>query len=135
VNGGLFAKKHSTLKFSLKSRKMMLESGALDWSKINPDIFGSMIQAVVHPEQRGGLGMHYTSVPNIMKVIEPLFLNEIRDEFKINFNNAASTSHKFVSNFRTRGIPKGHPYSTVLISSPIITLSSLQSSFNHLHIY
>ena len=102
VNGGLFAKKHSSLKFSLKSRKMMLESGALDWSKINPDIFGSMIQAVVHPEQRGGLGMHYTSVPNIMKVIEPLFLNEIRDEFKINFNNAAKLEKLLIrlANFR-----------------------------------
>jgi type II restriction/modification system DNA methylase subunit YeeA len=61
---------------------MLLECGELDWSAINPDIFGSMIQAVVHPDQRGGMGMHYTSVPNIMKVIEPLFLNELKEEFE-----------------------------------------------------
>ncbi|WP_010654203.1 class I SAM-dependent DNA methyltransferase [Fluoribacter dumoffii] len=87
VNGGLFHKKHFHLKFSTKSRKMMIESGTLDWSEINPDIFGSMIQAVVHPEQRGGFGMHYTSVPNIMKVIEPLFLNDLKSEFKKNFDS------------------------------------------------
>lgn len=81
VNGGLFLVKHSSLKFSAKSRKMLIESGQLDWSEINPDIFGSMIQAVVHPDQRGGMGMHYTSVPNIMKVIEPLFLNDLKKEF------------------------------------------------------
>ncbi|HEK3807990.1 TPA: class I SAM-dependent DNA methyltransferase, partial [Legionella pneumophila] len=88
VNGGLFRKKHTNLKFSLKIRKMIIDSGTLDWSEINPDIFGSMIQAVVHPDQRGGLGMHYTSVPNIMKVIEPLFLNELREEFQINYNQS-----------------------------------------------
>jgi type II restriction/modification system DNA methylase subunit YeeA len=53
----------------------------LNWAEINPDIFGSMIQAVVHPDQRAGLGMHYTSVTNIMKVIEPLFLSEFKEEF------------------------------------------------------
>lgn len=59
---------------------MILECGELNWSEINPDIFGSMIQAVVHPGQRAGLGMHYTSVVNIMKVIEPLFLEELKEE-------------------------------------------------------
>jgi type II restriction/modification system DNA methylase subunit YeeA len=82
VNGGLFAKKHWIPKFSAKARKIIIENGELDWKDINPDIFGSMIQAVVHPGERGSLGMHYTSVPNIMKVIEPLFLNELRGEFE-----------------------------------------------------
>jgi hypothetical protein len=61
---------------------VIIESGELNWSAINPDIFGSMIQAVVSPEHRGGLGMHYTSVPNIMKVIEPLFLNDLYEAFE-----------------------------------------------------
>ncbi len=82
VNGGLFADNHKVPNFSRKSRKMLIECGAgLNWSEINPDIFGSMIQAVVHPDQRGNMGMHYTSVPNIMKVIEPLFLTELRGEY------------------------------------------------------
>jgi len=82
VNGGLFKDTIVSPKFSLKARKIILECGDLNWSEINPDIFGSMIQAVVNPAYRSGLGMHYTSVPNIMKVIEPLFLNELREEFE-----------------------------------------------------
>ncbi|WP_291728828.1 class I SAM-dependent DNA methyltransferase [Bernardetia sp.] len=82
VNGGLFAKKHKVPKFSAASRKTLLESGNQDWSAINPDIFGSMFQAVISEDQRGSLGQHYTSVPNIMKVIEPLFLNELKEEFE-----------------------------------------------------
>jgi len=78
VNGGLFADAIDSPKFSTKSRRMLIECGSeLDWSGINPDIFGSMIQAVVHPDQRGGMGMHYTSVINIMKVIGPLFLDDL----------------------------------------------------------
>lgn len=83
VNGGLFDNTIASPRFSTKSRKMLIECGSeLDWSDINPDIFGSMIQAVVHPDQRGGMGMHYTSVTNIMKVIEPLFLDELYAEFE-----------------------------------------------------
>jgi hypothetical protein len=83
VNGGLFANTIAAPRFSTKSRKMLIECGSeLDWSDINPDIFGSMIQAVVHPDQRGGMGMHYTSVTNIMKVIEPLFLDGLYAEFE-----------------------------------------------------
>jgi type II restriction/modification system DNA methylase subunit YeeA len=82
VNGGLFAKKHWIPKFSAKSRKIIIECGELDWSKINPDIFGSMMQAVVHPGERGSLGMHYTSVPNILKIIGPLFLEPLKEEFE-----------------------------------------------------
>jgi type II restriction/modification system DNA methylase subunit YeeA len=81
VNGGLFRDYYQIPSFSRRSRQIIIESGELDWSAINPDIFGSMIQAVITPEHRGGLGMHYTSVPNIMKVIEPLFLNELNEEF------------------------------------------------------
>lgn len=81
VNGGLFAESHTIPKFCKKSRMALLEVGELDWAEINPDIFGSMIQAVVHPDQRAGLGMHYTSVPNIMKLINPLFLNDLYLEF------------------------------------------------------
>jgi hypothetical protein len=83
VNGGLFAETHSVPKFSVKSRAILIECGAdLNWSEINPDIFGSMIQAVVDVEQRGNMGMHYTSVVNIMKVIEPLFLDDLYAEFE-----------------------------------------------------
>lgn len=82
VNGGLFEKKLKTPTFTRRSRQAIIDSGELDWSAINPDIFGSMIQAVITPEHRGGLGMHYTSVPNIMKVIEPLFLNDLYESFE-----------------------------------------------------
>jgi N-6 DNA Methylase len=82
VNGGLFKKQHTAPTFTRRSRDIVIECGELRWSDINPDIFGSMIQAVVSAEHRGGLGMHYTSVPNIMKVIEPLFLNDLKEEFE-----------------------------------------------------
>ena len=77
VNGGLFKSNESIPKFGPKSRKTLLDCGALNWSEINPDIFGSMIQAVADPEERSDLGMHYTSVPNILKLIKPLFLDEL----------------------------------------------------------
>lgn len=86
VNGGLFRGLHPVPLFSRKSRQALIDNGDLDWSAINPDIFGSMIQAVVTPEHRGGMGMHYTSVPNIMKVIEPLFLNDLYEEFEASKN-------------------------------------------------
>jgi len=83
VNGGLFKEKIQCPKFSAKSRQLLIDSGdSNDWSAINPDIFGSMFQAVISPEHRGGLGAHYTSVPNIMKVIEPLFLNDLKEAFE-----------------------------------------------------
>ena len=83
VNGGLFADKLAIPKFNKKSRAMLIECGSdLNWSQINPDIFGSMIQAVVDPGQRGNMGMHYTSVHNIMKVVEPLFLNDLKLEYE-----------------------------------------------------
>jgi hypothetical protein len=83
VNGGLFAQQVHAPVFTARSRKMLIDCGRdLNWADINPDIFGSMIQAVVHPDQRSAMGMHYTSVVNIMKIIEPLFLNDLRDEFE-----------------------------------------------------
>ena len=82
VNGGLFAEKHSAPNFSYASRKAIIESGSLSWAEINPDIFGSMFQAVNHADNRGTLGQHFTSVPNIMKVIEPLFLNDLKEAFE-----------------------------------------------------
>lgn len=82
VNGGLFSKQITIPHMGHKARKLLIECGELDWKNINPDIFGSMIQAVVNPEERANQGMHYTSVPNIMKVINPLFLDELRDEYE-----------------------------------------------------
>ncbi len=87
VNGGLFADATPVPVFSTKSRKIIIECGTLNWQAINPDIFGSMIQAVVHNEQRSHMGMHYTSVVNIMKVIEPLFLNDLYTAFEKAANN------------------------------------------------
>ena len=81
VNGGLFSKHIQIPKMGAKARKIIIECGELDWKDINPDIFGSMIQAVVNPEERANQGMHYTSVPNIMKVINPLFLDDLRGEY------------------------------------------------------
>jgi len=82
VNGGLFSKVIQIPKMNIRIRKLILECGNLNWAKINPDIFGSMIQAVVSPELRSGLGMHYTSVSNIKKVINPLFLDELYEEYR-----------------------------------------------------
>lgn len=80
VNGGLFKDVHHAPRFTAKSRMLALECGDYDWKDINPDIFGSMMQAVVSHDERSGLGMHYTSVPNIMKVIGPLFLDALYEE-------------------------------------------------------
>lgn len=81
VNGGLFAERSDVPSFSKRAKRILIEAAELDWKEINPDIFGSMIQAVVDPEMRGDLGMHYTSVPNIMKVLQPLFLMSLEEEF------------------------------------------------------
>ncbi|MBR0334149.1 MAG: class I SAM-dependent DNA methyltransferase [Bacteroidales bacterium] len=81
VNGGLF-KTHIPIPIlSRRTRMLMLKCGEYNWAEINPDIFGSMIQAVINPDDRAGMGIHYTSVPNIMKVIRPLFLDELTEEF------------------------------------------------------
>jgi len=86
VNGGLFndtRARHSAVpKFYAKSRQRLIDLGTKGWKEINPDIFGSMFQGVVDDEKRAELGMHYTSVPNIMKVIKPLFLDELYEELE-----------------------------------------------------
>jgi hypothetical protein len=78
VNGGLFSGNMDVPHFSRIARSYLLHIGNLDWTKINPDIFGSMIQAVADDEERGALGLHYTSVPNILKVLNPLLLDDVR---------------------------------------------------------
>ena len=82
VNGGLFNDSISSPVFTTKARKTLIDLGELQWKDINPDIFGSMIQAVVIPEYRSDLGMHYTSVENILKLIRPLFLDELYQAFE-----------------------------------------------------
>lgn len=79
VNGGLFAHQTAIPIFSPKSRTAIIEAGALDWEEINTDIFGNMFQACLDQEKRKTLGEHYTSVPNIMKVLRPLFLDELEE--------------------------------------------------------
>ena len=87
VNGGLFSKRIRIPQMGRRARKLIIECGQLNWKDINPDIFGSMIQAVVSPSQRGTLGMHYTSVPNIMKVIQPLFLDDLYEAYSSSKDN------------------------------------------------
>lgn len=88
VNGGLFLQRYPIPKLSRRTRALMIKCGKYQWRDINPDIFGSMTQAIVSPEQRSELGIHYTSVPNIMKVIQPLFLDDLAAEFLRCRNNA-----------------------------------------------
>ena len=97
VNGGLFAESTEVPRFSRIARSYLLHIGNLDWKKINPDIFGSMIQAVADDEERGALGMHYTSVPNILKVLNPLFLDELREKL-----DEAGTNSRKLLNLRNR---------------------------------
>ena len=90
VNGRLFTidQHHTVPTFNKRTRDLVLDSGRLLWNEINPDIFGSMFQAVVTPGQRSDLGQHYTSVPNILKTIEPLFLDRLKEEFNAGFDSA-----------------------------------------------
>ena len=102
VNGGLFENEHPVPVFTEKSRKQLLENGKMDWKSINPDIFGSMFQAIIDPEKRHELGMHYTSRENIMKVISPLFLDALREEFEKSRGNAKKLEalHKRISEMK-----------------------------------
>ena len=97
VNGGLFSKSTDVPRFSRIARSYLLHIGSLDWKKINPDIFGSMIQAIADEDERGALGMHYTSVPNILKVLNPLFLDDLREKL----DEAGSNKRKLL-NLRNR---------------------------------
>lgn len=89
VNGRLFtmAPEHVVPQFTKKARDLLIESGTLIWRDINPDIFGSMFQAIVTPGKRSDLGQHYTSVPNILKTIEPLFLDGLKDQLDAGFDS------------------------------------------------
>lgn len=97
VNGGLFSGSTEVPRFSKIARSYLLHIGGLNWKKINPDIFGSMIQAVADDEERGALGMHYTSVPNILKVLNPLFLDDLRAKL-----DEADTNPRMLLNLRRR---------------------------------
>ncbi|NIC06302.1 class I SAM-dependent DNA methyltransferase [Billgrantia bachuensis] len=97
VNGGLFSGSVAVPRFSKIARSYLLHIGSLDWTQINPDIFGSMIQAVADDEERGALGMHYTSVPNILKVLNPLFLDNLWEKLE----EAGENSRKLL-NLRNR---------------------------------
>ena len=88
VNGELFSGSTECPKFTKIARSYLLHVGNLDWKQINPDIFGSMIQAVADENERGSLGMHYTSVPNILKVLNPLFLDDLKDQLEKAGDNA-----------------------------------------------
>jgi hypothetical protein len=89
VNGGLFSGSTEVPHFTRMARTYLLHAGSLKWREINPDIFGSMIQAVADDEERGALGMHYTSVPNILKVLNPLFLDDLRMQLEAAGDNKA----------------------------------------------
>ena len=97
VNGQLFSGSTECPRFSKVARSYLLHIASLNWQKINPDIFGSMIQAVADDEERGALGMHYTSVPNILKVLNPLFLDDLREAL-----NEAGDNERKLLNLRKR---------------------------------
>jgi hypothetical protein len=87
VNGGLFSGSAEAPRFTRMARTYLMHAGSLNWKQINPDIFGSMIQAVADDDERGELGMHYTSVPNILKVLNPLFLDDLRAQLDASGDN------------------------------------------------
>src|SRR5271157_910399 len=97
VNGGLFSGGSEVPRFTRMARTYLLHAGELSWREINPDIFGSMIQAVAEEEERGALGLHYTSVPNILKVLNPLFLDDLRAQLE-----AAGDNLRMLLNLRKR---------------------------------
>lgn len=91
VNGRLFhmSTDQTIPRFTKKARDLLIEAGSLIWREINPDIFGSMFQAIVTPGKRANLGQHYTSVPNILKTIEPLFLDALKEKFNSAYNSVS----------------------------------------------
>lgn len=93
VNGNLFHGKIILPEFSKKTRQMIIDGASLDWHMINPDILGSMLQAVVSPEERQEDEMHYTSVTNILKVINPLFIDDLKEKI-----NSAGNDEKKLKN-------------------------------------
>lgn len=102
VNGKLFEEILPTASFDSKMRQALLDCCNLDWSKISPAIFGSMFQSVMNPTERRNLGAHYTSETNILKLIKPLFLDELWAEFESvkNNKNKLSEFHKKLSTLK-----------------------------------
>lgn len=94
VNGGLFRDKIRIPTFNARARNILLECGRLEWNLISPVIFGSMFQAVMKPEERHALGAHFTSERNIMKVIEPLFLDDLKAELQAILETISDTQKK-----------------------------------------
>ncbi len=82
VNGQLFAETLRTPEFSGRTRELLLDACSLDWSTISPAIFGALFQSIMNVDERRKIGAHYTSEENILKLIKPLFLDELRDEFE-----------------------------------------------------
>nr|WP_309758780.1 DNA methyltransferase [Flavobacterium sp.] len=102
VNGKLFEEILPMASFDSKMRRALLECCYIDWSKISPAIFGSMFQSVMNPKERRNLGAHYTSESNILKLIKPLFLDELWTEFEtIKSNkNKLPEFHKKISQLK-----------------------------------
>lgn len=99
VNGKLFQEILPMASFDTKMRQALLDCCYIDWSKISPAIFGSMFQSVMNPKERRNLGAHYTSETNILKLIKPLFLDELWAEFENikNNKNKLPEFHKKIS--------------------------------------
>lgn len=102
VNGKLFEENLPTASFDSKMRQALLDCTYIDWSKISPAIFGSMFQSVMNPKERRNLGAHYTSETNILKLIKPLFLDELWKEFEnIKDNkNKLGEFHRKISTYK-----------------------------------
>ena len=94
VNGGLFRDKIRIPTFNARARNILLECGRLEWNLISPVIFGAMFQAVMKPEERHALGAHFTSERNILKVIEPLFLDDLKAELQAILETISETQKK-----------------------------------------
>ncbi len=92
VNGKLFEEILPTASFDAKMRQALLDCCYIEWSKISPAIFGSMFQSVMNPAERRNLGAHYTSETNILKLIKPLFLDELWTEFETLKSASTSTA-------------------------------------------
>lgn len=102
VNGKLFDEPLTPAQFDNEMRSILLSCCDLDWGKISPAIFGSLFQAVMNPEERRNLGAHYTSEKNILRVIKPLFLDELYKEFESIRNNTKQLKefHKKLSKLK-----------------------------------
>jgi len=101
VNGGLFREMLRTVCFDSDLREALLECCDFDWGNISPAIFGSMFQSVMNPQQRREIGAHYTTEKNILKLIEPLFLDELRAEFE-HIRNLKTGKNKRLSEFHKK---------------------------------